>query len=505
MNKLLRLLLARLLVTVLALGIVACGEEDTAPVTDDTDQTDTTNEPEHTHKWAAATCKAPKTCKTCGETEGKALAHTEKILDAVPATCTEDGKTEGKVCSVCNTVIKKQEVIPAAHTPAAAVEDNRVEATCVAAGSYDLVVKCSECGEEISRTPQTIPATGEHAWNEGEVTKAPEVGVAGEKTFTCTVCEATKTEAIDPLPNPEPPSGEPTWEEYNVNLNTQGIKILGERNATKASDGRIWLDWAGSGIEMNVRLDFTYTVRIFLQAMAEEGTCTFAIYVDGELFGEGYYTIACGLEEQFIDVANVPAGNHVIRIVKVTDYTTTSAEILMIYMDGEFLETPADNDLYIEFIGDAITTGYDDVTKSYAWIVAEAFNADYAITALNGYGLVNGSAEVGTGSMAQDYLKLNPLRDDTTPFRYENREADVIVINLGAEDYYYDELFSGELFPDAFQAAYEALIADARYYNPNAKILCVYGAANDGYADAILLKPRKLSLSAVLQHIYRRG
>ena len=36
-------------------------------------------------------------------------------------------------------------------------------------------------------------------WDNGTVTKAPQIGVAGEKTFTCTVCGATRTEEIAPL------------------------------------------------------------------------------------------------------------------------------------------------------------------------------------------------------------------------------------------------------------------------------------------------------------------
>ena len=38
-----------------------------------------------------------------------------------------------------------------------------------------------------------------HMWDNGTVTKAPQVGVAGERTFTCTVCSATRTEEIAPL------------------------------------------------------------------------------------------------------------------------------------------------------------------------------------------------------------------------------------------------------------------------------------------------------------------
>ena len=62
------------------------------------------------------------------------------------------------------------------HTPADAVEENRVEATLGNAGSYDSVVYCSVCCYEISRTPETIPAlTAKNAqpvmdgWNSGIV------------------------------------------------------------------------------------------------------------------------------------------------------------------------------------------------------------------------------------------------------------------------------------------------------------------------------------------------
>ena len=37
----------------------------------------------------------------------------------------------------------------------------------------------------------------EHNWNEGEVTMKPTVDEKGEKTYTCSVCKATKTETID--------------------------------------------------------------------------------------------------------------------------------------------------------------------------------------------------------------------------------------------------------------------------------------------------------------------
>ena len=45
---------------------------------------------------------------------------------------------------------------PHTHTPGEPVIENEVPATCKAEGSYDEVVYCTECGDEISRTPKTI-------------------------------------------------------------------------------------------------------------------------------------------------------------------------------------------------------------------------------------------------------------------------------------------------------------------------------------------------------------
>ena len=107
-----------------------------------------------------ATCTVPgytgdTYCKDCGEKIGTGTAipakgHKKVVDPAVPATCEEPGKTEGKHCSVCNTVLVKQEVTPAKG----------------------------------------------HQWNNGTVSTEPTCTGAGVKTYTCMVCQKTKTEAI---------------------------------------------------------------------------------------------------------------------------------------------------------------------------------------------------------------------------------------------------------------------------------------------------------------------
>ncbi len=99
--------------------------------------------------------------------------HNPQTLDSdiVDATCGKDGsKTVTTSCSDCGYVISVENnvVIPATknHTPAAAVKENVKPATCETAETYDSVVYCSVCGQEISRTQMTGEAALGHKWGE---------------------------------------------------------------------------------------------------------------------------------------------------------------------------------------------------------------------------------------------------------------------------------------------------------------------------------------------------
>ena len=101
----------------------------------------------------------------CKHSETETVRENEKA-----ATCEEEGSYDLVVyCSVCGEELSREtkttEKLP--HTPAEAVRENEVPADCDKDGSYDEVIYCSVCGEELSRETKIIPggcydADGDH-------------------------------------------------------------------------------------------------------------------------------------------------------------------------------------------------------------------------------------------------------------------------------------------------------------------------------------------------------
>ena len=108
-------------------------------------------------------------CTVCGENYIEfvpALGHKES--DAVEenrkeATCIEKGSYNSVVyCSVCKEELSREtiEIAEKGHTESDAVEENRIEPTCTEEGFYDSVVYCAVCNEELSSETIEIAEKG---------------------------------------------------------------------------------------------------------------------------------------------------------------------------------------------------------------------------------------------------------------------------------------------------------------------------------------------------------
>ncbi len=117
------------------------------------------------------------------------LGHSYKVTSAaVSATCTKDGRTEISICSVCGDIIGGKTIPATGHTAGEAVKENVVEATCEKDGSYDSVVYCTECGEEISRETITVAKLGHNYVVTGEAIEPTETTSGRTEEKTCTIC-----------------------------------------------------------------------------------------------------------------------------------------------------------------------------------------------------------------------------------------------------------------------------------------------------------------------------
>ena len=158
-------------------------------------EVDNPDDPARGHTEVTDAAVAP-TCTETGKTEGShcsvcntvlkaqevipATGHTEVTDAAVAPTCTQTGLTEGSHCSVCNTVLKAQQVIPAlGHTE---VTDAAVAPTCTESGKTEGK-HCSVCNK-ILVMQEEIPADG-HEWGEWFVTEAAKESESGKEMRVC--------------------------------------------------------------------------------------------------------------------------------------------------------------------------------------------------------------------------------------------------------------------------------------------------------------------------------
>lgn len=141
----------------------------------------------------AATCEAAGeqtfTCSRCKD------AYTETIpalghdwgawAVTTPANCLTEG-VETRVCSHDAAHTETRVIAKTGHTPAQAVKENEMPATCIHTGTYEEVVYCSVCHEELSRVEKTSEKTA-HQFD--AVITQPTCISMGYTTHTCKNCD----------------------------------------------------------------------------------------------------------------------------------------------------------------------------------------------------------------------------------------------------------------------------------------------------------------------------
>ncbi len=153
----------------------------------------------------------------------------------VAATCTAAGSYDlVTYCTVCGKVFstEKKTIAATGHTAGEKVKENEVAPTCTAVGGYDEVVYCTVCKAELSRTHVTLEMlahTPGEAVKENRVSAQP--GKAGhyDKVVYCTACggelsRETVSIAALPVEEAEPAAMELVYEPADENTEINGVK-----------------------------------------------------------------------------------------------------------------------------------------------------------------------------------------------------------------------------------------------------------------------------------------
>lgn len=151
---------------------------------------------------------------------------------------------------------------------------------------------------------------------------------------------------------------------------------------------------------------------------------------------------------------------------------------------GELLPIPP-RPLFLEFIGDSLTSGeglagareetdwispFFSASQSWARRTADLLRADFRAVSQSGWGVCSGWDGDAAHAVPPWYTETRPLRD---------REPDVIIINLGTNDANAIQSGLGPVGTDGFEEEAFQFLRQLRRAHPAAKLVWAYGMLDD--------------------------
>ncbi|MBQ3099415.1 MAG: hypothetical protein IJC50_00340 [Clostridia bacterium] len=270
--------------------------------------------------------------------------------------------------------------------------------------------------------------------------------------------------------------GKYTIEEMDGLYKTQGRTIMYEQGLALLSSADVFEFNADCGGEVSVSFLTEVTedsgdVDVFFTGYVDGKRCETRFHMEEE--GEHSILLAEGLEK----------GVHSFKLVRQTEWNFGNIYLTGITLDGNLTAPPENSDIFIEFIGDSLTTGfgnlehsvpgdvwggepiYHDATQAYPYMTADALGADLSVVAIQGIGSRCSRHSFTMNEIYNSYPRVNE-KDYTYD---EERSADIVVINMLAND---GELRSEEKVPPKeIVAAAKELCEIVREQHPDALIV----------------------------------
>ena len=191
------------------------------------------------------------------------------------------------------------------------------------------------------------------------------------------------------------------------------------------------------------------------------------------------------------------AGSHAYRLIKISESNPGGIHLYKVATDksGKFEEPPKASNRRLEFIGDSFTVGFGDegqngqdeslvfektnASKSYAFLIADGYKADFQVNAFSGRGLVRNYDNIVPqwpiprlyeftvpGEAPGDIA--NGVAEASLRYDFNSFHPQVIVLFIGINDFQGNPPYAKK---DAFKKAYAALLKKLRKAHPGVKFL----------------------------------
>ena len=216
-------------------------------------------------------------------------------------------------------------------------------------------------------------------------------------------------------------------------------------------------------------------------------------------------------EAEYVLVKNLTPGFHRVKVMKRTENLSTYMTLCKLVTDGKFHPVNKGDVLKMEVYGDSITAGYgnlrgdlDDQTsavyqsglQTYASYTALALGAELNIQARSGIGMYTANNSIGEGNHVKDlYGKVN--YDGEHNWNFNNYRPDIVLINLGTNDYWDSDHWNEQTFLDNYCSTVTSL---ANIYGEETSFILLSGLMEQE-VNAFVLKA-KTRLASLPNPVY---
>lgn len=208
-----------------------------------------------------------------------------------------------------------------------------------------------------------------------------------------------------------------------------------------------------------------------------------------EIDNKEYPSLLTSLRKKYTIGQGLPVQKHIVTLTRKSECTGEEIRVHSILLgeNGIPKATPRPNNRRLEFIGDSYTIGYGNeasnssdgepfsqtnTTKSFAYLLAKSFHADFQINAFSGRGLVrnygNNTPEWTIPKLYEYTVPGVVVEGNSPKWNFNSWHPQVIVIFVGINDWQ-----GAPPFPSAaaFDKAYAQLLNTLRSRHPGVQFL----------------------------------